>query len=160
MRNLISGNTLHYFQLMLGVKEGLESFTCRCTGRTRGHALGLISEAMTNGSADLGSLRGNLGYAEVGLLKLEIIKSLDQMQLVGFSWAEDVLLYYPFEEFQDVKEIIREVEIQVSPYDGPAISPRSYGFVEHSEGPEVGLGGVEQSVQPLCPSPYDLLAVR
>ncbi|WBF70051.1 hypothetical protein SFP20_034 [Shigella phage SFP20] len=145
MRNLISGKTLSEFQNQLGPKEGLNVFTTRCTGRTKSRALLFISTVMVQGSMDIGPLRGNLGDDEVNYTKMEIIKSLDQMQLVGFSWSGDVLSYYPFEEYQDVKEVVREVKVEVSPFAGEVVSPRSYRVVEHSEGPAVPVDSLEQS---------------
>ena len=145
MRNLISGKTLTEVQQVLGPKEGLESFTSRCTGRTLARALLFISTVMTQGSLDLKPLRGNFGDQEIDLVKFQINQRLDQMGLVGFSWSGDVLNYYPFEEYQDVKEIVREVKVEVSPFNGEMVAPRSYGVEQHSEGPAIHVESVEQS---------------
>ncbi|AXF40851.1 hypothetical protein HOT79_gp35 [Shigella phage SFPH2] len=145
MRNLINGKTLTELQLELGPKEGLEVFTSRCTGRTLGRALLFISTAMVQGSIDIGTLRGNLGDQEVDSTKYQITQRLDQMGLVGFKLEGDVLSYYPFEEHQDVKEVVREVKVQVSPFAGEVVSPRSYSVEQHPEGPAVPVSSMEQS---------------
>lgn len=145
MRNLINGKTLTEVQLELGPKEGLEVFTSRCTGRTLGRALLFISTAMAQGSIDIGPLRANLGDQEIDSVKYQINQRLDQMGLVGFRLEGDVLSYYPFEEHQDVKEVVREVKVQVSPFEGEVVSPRSYSVKQHPEGPAVTVGGMEQS---------------
>ena len=133
MRNLINGKTLTELQLELGPKEGLEVFTSRCTGRTLARSLLYISTAMVQGSIDFGPLRANLVGQEIDFVKVQITQRLDQMALVGFKMEGDVLSYYPFEEHQDVKEVVREVKVQVSPFDGEVVSPQSYSVVKHPE---------------------------
>lgn len=150
MRNLISGSTLHEHQLLLGPKEGLESFTKRCTGRTLSHSLLMIATAMSQGSVDLGPMRPSSGSDEVDRMKYQILQRLDQMGLVGFKLEEDVLSYYPFEEYESVKEIVREVEVQVSPFNGEVVSPRSYSFKQDIGGPEIPVGSVEQGDPEVC----------
>lgn len=145
MRNLINGKTLTETQLELGPKEGLEVFTTRCTGRTLARSLLFISTAMVQGSIDIGPLRANLGDQEIDSVKYQITQRLDQMGLVGFKLEGDVLSYYPFEEYQDVKEVVREVPVQVSPFAGEVVSPRSYSVEQHPEGPAVPVSSMEQS---------------
>lgn len=146
MINMINGKTLSQLQAEYGAKEGLEVFQTRCTGKTLGSSLMLIGVAMADetGRMELGGLRGNLGSAEIKNMKREINTRLDQMGLVGFHWEGDDLVYYPFKEHVDVQEVIQEVKVQVSPYDGEVVSPRSYRVVEYPTGAEALQYSVEQ----------------
>lgn len=146
MINMISGKTLAQLQAELGVKEGLEAFNTRCTGTTLGLSLLAISCCLVDcDDFELGDLKGNLGSTELEAMKHEINLRLDQMGLVGFRWEGDTLKYYPFKEHEDVKEIIREVEVKVAPTLGEVVEPRSYRVVEHLGEPTLPVGGVEQS---------------
>lgn len=144
MINIINNKTLHDTQLELGAREGLEVFTTRCIGKTTGQSLELIGQLM-QGKQQVVDLK--FTTAEV---KQYIAHRLDQMGLVGFIWEGDNLSYYPFKEYQDVKEIVHQVTVQVSPFDGKALSPRSYSVVEHTERPTVRVPSLEESYGKVC----------
>lgn len=143
MINLISGKTLYELQLEHGVKKGLVYFASRCVGATTGSALELIGQLMQAKQEVV-----DLKFADPEV-KQYIAHRLDQMGLVGFIWDGDKLSYYPFKEHQHVQE----VKVQVSPYDGEVVAPRSYSVVEHPEGAEVRQLSVEQGDEPVRQAP-------
>lgn len=151
MINLINNKSLYQSQLELGTRIGLEQFTSRCTGKTLGRAMEVIGSMLSGKTYefDVRSLR-NYGSAEIEMVEQELIKRIDQMGLVGFTWSGYVLSYYPFKEHQDVKETVQKVEVKVSPFDGEALAPRSYSVVEHSTKPEVHVPSLEQSYGKVC----------
>lgn len=151
MINLINNKSLYQSQLELGTRVGLEQFTTRCTGKTLGRAIEVIGSMLTGKTHEfeVQSLQ-NYGSGEIEMVKHELINRIDQMGLVGFTWDGYVLSYYPFKEHQDVKEIVKQVKVQVSPYDGKALSPRSYSVVEHIERPTVRVPSLEESYGKVC----------
>lgn len=134
MINMINGKTLYDLQLEHGVKQGLKYFSSRCVGDTTGTALEIIGQLMQAKQEVV-----DLKFADP-MVKQYIAQRLDQMGLVGFIWDGDKLSYYPFKEHQHVQE----VKVQVSPYDGEVVAPRSYSVKQHPEGPEIQESGVEQ----------------
>ena len=144
MINIISGKTLYELQLENGTKKGLGLFATRCTGNTTGKSLEIMGQLM-QGKQEVVDLK--LSEAEI---KHYIAERIDQMGLVGFKLDGDKLSYYPFKEHQDVKTIVREVEVKVSPYDGEMVAPRSYRVVQHIERPKVHCPSLEEGYGKVC----------
>ncbi|CDM21610.1 hypothetical phage protein [Citrobacter phage CR8] len=138
MINLINNKTLYALQRELGPRDGLAVFETRCVGNTTGAALEIIGQLMKSKQEVV-----DLKFADP-MVKQYIIQRLDQMGLVGFIWDGDNLSYYPFKEHENVKETVREVKIQVSPFDGEAVAPRSYRVKQYPTGAEALQYSVEQ----------------
>lgn len=144
MINIINNKTLYDYQLELGVKEGLKEFASRCTGNSTGQALELIGQLMQAKQEVI-----DLKFSQPVVMQY-IVERIEQMGLVGFIFQGTTLSYYPFKEHHHVETVIQEVKVQVSPYDGEALSPRGYNVVQHPERVAVRVPSLEESYGKVC----------